>query len=72
MSSLQQLREQLEQQDPEFRRLVEEHRVREHRLTELTHKGWLTTDEEQEERRLKKEKLRLKDQMEEILRRRAT
>jgi uncharacterized protein YdcH (DUF465 family) len=32
----------------------------------------LTTDEEQEERRLKKEKLRLKDQMEEILRRRAT
>jgi uncharacterized protein YdcH (DUF465 family) len=72
MSSLQQLREQLEQQDPEYRRLVEEHRARERRLKELTHKGWLTTDEEQEERRLKKEKLRLKDQMEEILRRRAT
>jgi uncharacterized protein YdcH (DUF465 family) len=72
MSSLQQLREQLEQQDPEYRRLVEEHRARELRLKELTHRGWLTTDEEQEERRLKKEKLRLKDQMEEILRRSAT
>jgi uncharacterized protein YdcH (DUF465 family) len=72
MSSLQQLREQLEQQDPEYRRLVEEHSARDRRLNELTHKGWLTTDEEQEERRLKKEKLRLKDQMEELLRRRAS
>jgi uncharacterized protein YdcH (DUF465 family) len=37
-------------------------------LEELARKGWLTTEEEQEEKRLKKEKLQLKDQMEARLR----
>jgi len=68
MSSTAELRAQLVQQDPEFGRLVEEHKSREQRLTELAGKGWLTTDEEQEVKRLKKEKLQLKDQMEARLR----
>lgn len=66
------LREQLAQQDPEFRRLLEEHRSRDRRLRELSGKGWLTSEEEQEEKRLKREKLQLKDQMEALLRRRAS
>jgi uncharacterized protein YdcH (DUF465 family) len=69
MSSQQDLRLQLADHDPEFRRLLDEHRERERRLAELKLKGWLTADEEQEEKRLKKEKLRLKDQMESIVRR---
>jgi uncharacterized protein YdcH (DUF465 family) len=64
MTSSQDLRTQLAEQDPEFRRLLEEHRAREQRLQELARKGWLSTEEEQEEKRLKKEKLQLKDQME--------
>lgn len=71
MSSLEQRREELAQQDPEFQRLQEQHQDRERRLRELADKGWLTDDEEQEEKRLKKEKLRLKDQMESLLRRRS-
>ena len=68
MSSVQQRREQLALQDPEYCRLLEEHRSRERRLGELARKGGLTAEEEQEEKRLKKEKLRLKDQMEALLR----
>jgi uncharacterized protein YdcH (DUF465 family) len=70
MTSSQQLRDQLAEKDPEYRRLVEEHRKRAKRLEELTRKGWLTSEEEQEEKRLKKEKLQLKDKMEAHLRRR--
>ena len=70
MTSSQELRDQLADQDPEYRRLLEEHRKRVHRLEELTRKGWLTNEEEQEEKKLKKEKLQLKDQMEARLRRR--
>jgi uncharacterized protein YdcH (DUF465 family) len=68
MTPSQEMREQLADQDPEYRRLLEEHRKRVKRLEELTHKGWLTTEEDQEEKRLKKEKLQLKDQMEARLR----
>jgi uncharacterized protein YdcH (DUF465 family) len=66
------LREQLAQSDPEYQKLVAEHRARERRLEELKAKGWLTSEEEQEEKRLKKEKLRLKDRMEALLRQRAS
>lgn len=64
MVPTQEQRDQLANDDPEYRRLLEEHRARERRLTELQNKGWLTIDEEQESKRLKKEKLQLKDQME--------
>ena len=69
MSSQQDVRLQLADRDPEFRRLLDEHRARESRLAELEQKGWLTSDEEQEEKRLKKEKLHLKDRMESLVRR---
>ena len=68
MMSTQQLREQMAEQDPEYRRLLDEHGKRARRLDELTRMGWLTNVEEQEEKRLKKEKLQLKDQMEARLR----
>jgi len=68
MNSTQALRDQIAEQDPEYRRLLEEHSKRAKRLDELTRKGWLTNEEEQEEKRLKKEKLQFKDQMEARLR----
>jgi len=51
--------------DP-FRKLAQEHTQYEQRLSSLTHKRYLTDDEKLEEVRLKKLKLRLKDQMESI------
>lgn len=56
--------------DPEFRRLHEEHRNHEERLQVLATKSRLSEDEEMEERRLKKEKLLLKDRMETLARHR--
>ncbi|HEY1435580.1 MAG TPA: DUF465 domain-containing protein [Thermoanaerobaculia bacterium] len=54
--------------DPEFRKLREEHHNHERRLHELAGKTQLSEDEELEEKRLKKEKLLLKDRMEAIAR----
>ena len=56
--------------DPEFRRLHEEHRNHEERLQVLATKSRLSEDEEMEEKRLKKEKLLLKDRMEALSRHR--
>lgn len=53
----------LSSEDPEFRQWVEEHHQCEHRLNELTAKKEISTDEEVEEKTLKKRKLHLKDQM---------
>jgi uncharacterized protein len=50
----------------QFRKLAQEHSQYEQRLSSLTHKRYLTDDEKLEEVRLKKLKLRLKDQMESI------
>jgi uncharacterized protein YdcH (DUF465 family) len=50
----------------EFRRLVQEHTQYSQRLESLTQKRYLSEDEKVEEVRLKKLKLRLKDQMENI------
>jgi uncharacterized protein YdcH (DUF465 family) len=47
----------------EFQRLVQEHSQYSQRLESLTQKRYLTDDEKLEEVRLKKLKLRLKDQM---------
>jgi uncharacterized protein YdcH (DUF465 family) len=52
----------------EFKNLLKSHREHERRLADLASKTFLTTDEEMEEKRLKKEKLHLKDRMEEIAR----
>lgn len=59
-------RDQLLASHDEFRRLVQEHTRYAQRLDSLTQKRYLTEDEKLEEVRLKKLKLRLKDQMEAI------
>ncbi|MGQ9495184.1 MAG: DUF465 domain-containing protein [Thermoanaerobaculaceae bacterium] len=68
MSYPEELRARLAEEDPEFRKLYQAHQAKERRLQELSRKGVLTPEEEHEEKLLKKEKLRLKDQMEAILR----
>lgn len=59
-------RDQLLASHEEFRKLATEHTQYERRLDSLTQKRYLTDDEKLEEVRLKKLKLRLKDQMEHI------
>jgi hypothetical protein len=56
-------RDQLLTGHDEFQRLVQEHSQYSQRLESLTQKRFLTDDEKLEEVRLKKLKLRLKDQM---------
>jgi uncharacterized protein YdcH (DUF465 family) len=57
------VREQLLASHEEFRRLAQEHNQHCQRLHSLIEKRYLTEDEKLEEVRLKKVKLRLKDQM---------
>ncbi len=59
-------REELLASNDEFRRLAQEHTQYSQRLESLTQKRFLSEDEKLEEVRLKKLKLRLKDQMEQI------
>ena len=58
----------LSDEDPEFRKLADEHHRCETRLSELTNKSDITGDEELEEKTLKKRKLHLKDQKAERIR----
>jgi uncharacterized protein len=60
------VREQLLASHEEFRRLAQEHTQYSQRLSSLIEKRYLTEDEKLEEVRLKKLKLRLKDQMQTI------
>jgi uncharacterized protein len=61
-----QVRDVLLAGNEEFRRLVTEHSQYSQRLDSLTQKRFLSEDEKIEEIRLKKLKLRLKDQMESL------
>jgi len=65
--TLEQLRAHLMETDPGFRRLAEQHSEYDSRLRELGSRHYLTEEEKLEEVRLKKLKLRLKDQMQEML-----
>ncbi len=62
------VREQLMAGNDEYRRLREEHARYKSQLIELSAKTHLTDDEQAEEVRLKKLKLRAKDQMENLIR----
>lgn len=57
------------EQDAQFRQLNFDHHSLDDRLQLLARKPHLSDDEQLEEVRLKKEKLRLKDQMEDLVRR---
>jgi hypothetical protein len=63
------LRELLLQTDEEFLKLAAKHHELEDRLHELTSKHYLSQPEQIEQVNLKKQKLQLKDRMEDILRR---
>lgn len=57
------LKEEMIQSDDDFRRLHEEHQELERRLESLYDKSLLSEEDERELKRIKHEKLRLKDQM---------
>ncbi len=59
--------ETLRKNDPEVDSLLREHRTLDNQVSNLTSKSYLTPDEDMELRRLKKEKLRLKDRIETVI-----
>ena len=67
ITSQEELRAHLMATSEEFRALAAEHAQYHHKLEELEAKHHLTEAEQVEEVRLKKQKLRLKDQMNTIL-----
>jgi uncharacterized protein len=64
------LRERLLESDHEFRDLASRHHELDERLHKLSARHFLSEPEQLEEVQLKKQKLRLKDRMEDIVRRR--
>lgn len=60
------VRDELLASNDEFRKLAQEHAMYSQRLDSLVNKKYLSEDEKIEEIRLKKLKLRLKDQMEQL------
>ena len=66
---LEELKAHLMETDEEYRRLAAEHAQHKKRVEDLESRPYLSEDEKIEEVRLKKLKLRLKDQMAEILNR---
>lgn len=54
--------------DPEFHRLADQHHALEDRLHELVERHYLSAPEQVEEVTIKKQKLHLKDRMEDIVR----
>ncbi|HET9767149.1 MAG TPA: YdcH family protein [Thermoanaerobaculia bacterium] len=62
------LRDELLRTDERFHRLHEEHQELEHLLEALNQKTLHSEDDETETKRIKREKLRLKDEMEQLLR----
>jgi len=68
MPNLDDLKRELIRTDEDFRRLHDEHQACEGRLSELVQNSLPSAEDEVEEKRLKLQKLALKDRMEEILR----
>ena len=68
-NDFEELKRQLLQSDEEYRQLATRHHDLDEKIHNLTDRTYLTQPEQLEEVRLKKVKLQLKDQMENILRR---
>ena len=68
-TDLEELKNKLLQTDTEFRQLATQHHDLDERLHTYADRHYLTEPEQVEEITLKKQKLHLKDQMEDILRR---
>ncbi len=68
MSQNDSLKQELLDNDDEYRRLFEEHQNYERRLESLHQKSFFSEEDEHEEKRIKLQKLRLKDRMQAILR----
>lgn len=66
--SIEELQKRLEMENEEYARLKKKHRELDMTLQQLEEKRYLTTEEDLEMKKMKKEKLRLKDQMTEMLR----
>ena len=64
------LKNKLMEEDPEFRALAEEHEKFEHVLEEFNRKPYLTPAEEIDRKNIQKQKLKGKDRMEQILKKR--
>jgi uncharacterized protein YdcH (DUF465 family) len=67
-SETQEAKSLLLQNSTEYRELVQQHHQLDDRLHELTDRHYLSTSEQVEEVTLKKKKLALKDQMEQLAR----
>jgi uncharacterized protein YdcH (DUF465 family) len=63
MMKEEEIKDHLMSANPEFRRLVEEHRQYEGQLNQLLNRHHMTEQDHLEEIKLKKKKLQLKDQM---------
>ena len=63
------LKARLMDENPDFRRLVEEHRMYDLKIQELSERPFLTGDLEIEEKVLKRKKLLLKDKIHLMMRR---
>ena len=65
--SFEETKEVLKQNNEEFARIYDKHRKLDEEVTLLEERRFLTPDEELREKQLKKDKLRLKDQMAEMI-----
>jgi uncharacterized protein YdcH (DUF465 family) len=66
--SFEEAKEILKQEDEEFARIYRKHRQLDEELKKFGDKPYLTPDEEIQEKKMKKDKLRLKDEMAEMIR----
>ena len=71
-NDFEELKRQLLQSDEEYRQLASQHHALDEQIHNLSDRPYLTQPEQFEEVRLKKVKLQLKDQMENIIRRHRT
>ena len=68
MPDIEEMKRELLESNDEFRQLANQHHLLDERVHNLAERNYLTEPEQLEEVTLKKRKLQLKDQMENILR----